>query len=73
MNEFKLCNICNSDNVESLVSKLKEVDASAIVEIGCQGLCAIGATKLFVIVNGIPAIGITEDEVIEKVKEILKS
>lgn len=72
MNEFKLCDICAAVDSESIIKKLKEIDPSASIVVGCQGFCAIGAVKPFVIVNGIPVIEETEDEVIAKVKEMLK-
>lgn len=71
MNEFKVCDICAAVNSESIIKRLKEIDPNAKIIVGCQGMCAVGATKPFVIVNGIPVIAETEDEVINKVKEIL--
>lgn len=71
MNEFKICDICEAVNSESMIKRLKEIDPVAEVIVGCHGFCGIGATKPFVIVNGIPAIAATEDEVIDKVKEML--
>lgn len=71
MNEFKVCDICEAVNSESIIKRLKEIDPTAEIIVGCQGFCAVGATKPFVIVNGIPAIAETEDEVINKVKEML--
>jgi uncharacterized protein YuzB (UPF0349 family) len=72
MNEFKVCDICEAVNSESLIRRLKEIDPNADIIVGCHGFCGIGAIKPYVIVNGIPAIAATEDEVIEKVKEMLK-
>lgn len=71
MNEFRICDICKAVNEESLSQRLKELDPNCTIEVGCQGFCGIGATKTFVIVNGIPAIANTEDEVIEKVKQLM--
>lgn len=71
MNEFKVCDICAAVNSESIIKRLKEIDPDADIIVGCHGFCGIGATKPFVIVNGIPAIATTEDEVISKVKEML--
>lgn len=71
MNQFKTCNICKGFNSDSLVEKLKKLDANAEIMIGCQSFCAVGASKPFVIVNGIPVIGETEDEVIAKVSNIM--
>jgi uncharacterized protein YuzB (UPF0349 family) len=71
MNEFKTCNICEGFDHEELVEKLKKLDQSANIILGCQGMCAIGATKPFVIVNGIPVIADTIDSVIEKVSNVM--
>lgn len=71
MNEFKVCNICKAVNSESMIKRLKEIDSEAEIIVGCQGFCAVGAVKPFVIANGIPIIDETEDKVIEKVKEML--
>lgn len=70
MNEFKVCDICEGVNSESLIKRLKELDSEAEIIVGCQGFCGIGATKPFVIVNGLPVIADTEDEVIEKVTAV---
>ena len=43
MNEFKLCDICAAVDSESIIKKLKEIDPSASIVVGCQGFCAIGA------------------------------
>ena len=71
MNEFKICNKCNSFDFDLLVLKLKEIDPNAKINIGCQSMCAIGSKKVFVIVNGIPIIGNELDEVIEKANDII--
>lgn len=71
MNEFKTCNKCSGFNSDELVLKLKEVDSTAKIMVACQSMCAVGVKKVFVIVNGIPVIGDTIDEVINKVKEML--
>lgn len=71
MNEFRICDICKAVNAESLAKRLKEIDPKATFVFGCQGFCGIGDAQSFVIVNGIPAIADTEDEVISKVKEML--
>ena len=71
MNEFKTCNKCSGFNGDELAEKLKEVDSTAKVMVACQSMCAVGAKNPFVIVNGIPVIAPTIDEVIEKVKEMI--
>ena len=71
MNEFKTCNKCSGFNGDELVKKLKELDGNAKVMVACQSMCAVGAKNAFVIVNGIPVMAKTIDEVIEKVKEMI--
>lgn len=71
MNEFKTCNKCAGFDSEDLLKKLKELDSSAKVIVGCQSMCAIGFKNPFVIVNGIPVIGDSIDELIDKVKDII--
>ncbi len=71
MNEFRTCDLCTGFNGKSVAERLKELDEKANVIVGCQGLCAIGAKMPYVIVNGIIVTADNEDEIIEKVKEIM--
>ena len=71
-NVFKTCDVCQAINIKTLIPRLKNIDRNAKIEVGCQNFCAIGRTKPFVLVNGIPIIANTEDEVISKVKDSLK-
>jgi len=71
MNEFKTCNKCSGFDGDELAKRLKELDGTAKVMVACQSMCAVGAKSSFVIVNGIPVIAPTIDEVIEKVKEMI--
>lgn len=71
MNEFKTCNKCMGFNSEELVNKLKDIDNNANIIVGCQNMCAIGAKRPFVIVNGIPVIAENIDDLILKIKEMI--
>lgn len=71
MNEFKICNKCKGYDFEVLKKELEKLDTSAKIMVGCQSMCAIGAKRPFVIVNGIPVIEESIEEVIKKVKEML--
>jgi uncharacterized protein YuzB (UPF0349 family) len=71
MNEFKICNKCRGYDFEELKKELEKLDSSAKIIVGCQSMCAIGAKRPFVIVNGIPVIEESIEEVIKKVKEML--
>ena len=71
MNEFKICNKCRGDDFEKLKKELEKLDTSAKIMVGCQSMCAIGDKRPFVIVNAIPVIEESIEEVIKKVKEML--
>lgn len=72
MNQFKICDKNKLSSVDGFVKKLKEIDSSAEVIVGCQNICGICRTKPFTIVNGMPIIANTEDELISKIKEKAK-
>ena len=57
---------------EEIGTLLKEIDANAEIIVGCQNICGICRTKPFTIVNGMPIIASTEDELISKIKEKAK-
>jgi uncharacterized protein YuzB (UPF0349 family) len=71
MNEFRTCNICQGFDSEKVVEGLKKLDSNANIIVGCQSMCAIGARQPFVIVNGIPVIGESEEDVLKKVEGIM--
>lgn len=72
MNEFRICDRCKGTNIQSLKKKLQELDSKATILVGCQNMCGIGRTKPFVIVNHIPVVADTEEELILKIKDKLK-
>lgn len=71
MNEFKTCDICKGFDGNLLGEKLKELDPNATIDIKCQSMCAIGAKKPFVIVNGVPVFDESIDGLLDKVKEMI--
>ena len=71
MNEFKICNKCRGYDFDKLKKELEKLDTSAKIMVGCQSMCAIGDKRPFVIVNAIPVIEESIEEVVEKVKEML--
>lgn len=66
---FKICDRCKGTNLKTLLSKLKEIDKNAQIQIGCQNLCGIGRSKSFVIINHIPIIAENEEELLQKIRE----
>lgn len=69
MNQFRICDKCKATDIKTLVPKLKELDATAEIIIGCQNFCGIGAKKTFVICNHVPILADNQDELIDKIKE----
>lgn len=69
---FKVCDKCKAINIKTLVPKLKELVPNANIDIRCHNLCGIGRSKPFVIVNHIPIIANTEEELIDLVKKQLE-
>ncbi len=70
-NEFGICDQCKATNVDTLIPKLKEIDPEASITVGCQNFCGIGRTKSFAIVNHVPVMAETEDELIEEIRKKL--
>lgn len=70
--EYKICDKCKGVSVSSLKKEIQKIDREATFDIRCHNLCGIGRTKPFVIVGHIPIIADTEEELIQKIKEISK-
>lgn len=67
---IKICDKCRATNIDTLLPRIKEIKPEAEIEIGCQNFCGIGINKSFAIIDGIPIITDTEDELIEKIKQL---
>lgn len=70
-NEFRVCNKCKGTNLNTLLPRLKQIDPKAKIYQGCQSYCGPGRDRVFVFVNNKPILANTEDELIQKVKEVL--
>lgn len=71
-NEFRICDECRMTNVKSLTAKLKKLDPSAEIKMGCQSYCGIGYKKSFCIVNGKHVTALSEDELLAKVEKTVQ-
>lgn len=67
---ISICNKCKAINSLSISKKLKEIYPNARYEIGCNNMCGIGRSKVVVILNNKPIIADTEEELINKIKQV---
>jgi uncharacterized protein YuzB (UPF0349 family) len=67
---ISICNKCKAINYLSILKKLKEIYPDAKYEIGCNNMCGIGRSKVVIILNNKPIIADTEEELINKIKQV---
>ena len=71
-NEFKICDRCKGTNIATLVPRLEKLDPNAkILEPMCVSYCGPGRDYPFVFLNNKPIKDENEDDLIEKIKEVL--
>lgn len=71
MYKIEICDKCKGTNSKSLLSKIKKLYPNVSIKLGCIQFCGVGRDNIVILVNHIPIIGKTEDEVLEKLKEML--
>lgn len=67
MYKLELCNKCKATNVNSLLPKIRNISDDIEIIIHCIQYCGIGRDRIVVLLDHIPIIGDTEEEVIEKI------
>ncbi len=72
MNKIKICNKCKTTNVSYLVDNINKLNKDTNIIKGCHNMCGIGRKKVVCIVNNIPIITDTNEEMLEKIKDSLK-
>lgn len=71
-NEFKVCDRCKGTNLKTLIPRLEQLDPDAkILEPTCLSYCGPGRDAPFVFLNNKPIKGKNEDDLIQKIKEVL--
>jgi len=71
-NEFKVCDRCKGTNLNTLLPRLKKLDPDAkILKPMCVSYCGPGRDYPFVFLNNKPVKGENEDDLIQKIKEVL--
>ena len=72
MHKIEVCDKCKGTNIKTLIPKIKEISTDIDIKIGCIQYCGVGRDKIVVLVDCIPIIGVSEDEVISKIIEKIK-
>jgi len=73
MYKIEICDKCKATNIQSLVPKIKSISNDIDIQIHCIQFCGIGRSKIVVLLDHVPIIGDTEDEVIEKLKNKMQN
>lgn len=73
MYKVELCDKCKGTNVKTLIPKIKKISDDIDIQIHCIQYCGVGRDKVVVLLNHVPIIGSSEDEVIIKIKEKIQN
>lgn len=71
MNKIRICDKCKAVDYKLIIEKIKKLNKNIEFIIGCQNMCGIGRNKPFVILNNKPIIGNDEEDLINKIKDML--
>lgn len=72
MHKIEICDKCKGTNIKTLVPKIKDISSDIDIKIHCIQFCGLGRDKIVVLLDHVPIIGNTEDEVIKKICEKIK-
>ena len=72
MHKIEVCDKCKGTNIKTLIPKIKAISSDIDIEIWFIHCCGVGRDKVVVLVDHIPIIGVSEEEVISKIIEKLK-
>lgn len=71
MHKIELCDKCKATNVKSLVPKIQSISNDIEIQIHCIQFCGVGRDKIVVLLDHVPIIGSTEDEMLEQLRNKL--
>ena len=71
VNKIGICDKCKSVNYKRLIEQIKNINKDVEFIVGCQNMCGIGRKNPFVILNHKPIIGDNEQDLINKIKDML--
>lgn len=71
MHKIELCDKCKATNINSLIPKIKAISNDIEIKIHCIQYCGVGRDRIVVLLDHIPIIGNTEEEVIEKLANMI--
>lgn len=72
MHKIELCDKCKAINIKSLVPRIKNISNEIEIQIHCIQFCGVGRDKIVVLLDHVPIIGDSEEEVIGKISEKVK-
>ena len=72
MYKIEICDKCKGTNIKTLVPKIKNISNDIDIKIHCIQFCGLGRDKIVVLLDHVPIIGDTEDEVVKKICEKIK-
>ena len=73
MHKIELCDKCKATNIKTLIPKIKNISSDIDIQIHCIQFCGVGRDKIVVLLDHVPIVGCSEDEVINKISEKIKN
>ena len=69
MHKVELCEKCKATDAKSLVPKIRRISNDIEMQIHCIQFCGVGRDKIVVLLDHVPIIGSSENEIIKKISE----
>ncbi len=72
MNEIHLCDKCKKVNAHYIKEQVLRIDPNIKIKMGCVNMCGVGRMKPFAILNKIPIIAESNEELVELIRKKIK-